>query len=557
MGREMIWVVRNVCLSILVLAWSCGTDQQVGGPLIRIGDVEIDDVDLRVYKTKLPPSLQSAETGVAAIRDLLQSLVDREIMILEAESKGYHRDPELSQRLHGLLVKRLVERLLKQEISERARVSEEELQQVYEKYHWDRRHRPAHILSATEEDAWEVVEALKQGRDFAELARERSLSKKDAMRGGDLMKYFGPEDVASAIFDAVGGLEPGQFSDPIKTRDGYDVVKVLDVVKVSLESVRGKLSQNLYREKFLRERSLYVQRLEEKHGVLYRAEGIKALSAAAELGTAPTSADSSLPLLSIADRAPILLGTASRHLMRRGQPLAFLTDSLAVVRALRNRVVADTLLWLEAHSQNLHQDPEFLDFQEETYRKLLIRHLRKKDVLAGVEISEEEIRREYAKDEQRYAMEMTVSTTEILVDSKVEATQIVEQGRAGADWDYLVSQNSLRPGAQQSGGHLHLGESTDDPQLKALLQHAAEAAIGELVGPVQVEEGWSVFRVDQRREAGVRPLEEVEHLVRFKIRKSKEREAFEDYIRELRKRYADRVQWNDAGIEALASSGNW
>jgi parvulin-like peptidyl-prolyl isomerase len=84
-----------------------------------------------------------------------------------------------------------------------------------------------HILVETEEEATKVVERLKAGEDFAELAKELSKDPGSATEGGDLGfvprgRFVGPVD------EAVFSLPIGQVSDPIQTEFGWHVIEVLE-----------------------------------------------------------------------------------------------------------------------------------------------------------------------------------------------------------------------------------------------------------------------------------------------------------------------------------------
>jgi peptidyl-prolyl cis-trans isomerase C len=83
-----------------------------------------------------------------------------------------------------------------------------------------------HILVATEDEAKAIVAQLKNGADFATLAKEKS---KDpgAADGGDL-GYFTKEQMVPEFADAAFKLDKGQISDPVKTQFGWHIIKVED-----------------------------------------------------------------------------------------------------------------------------------------------------------------------------------------------------------------------------------------------------------------------------------------------------------------------------------------
>ena len=74
----------------------------------------------------------------------------------------------------------------------------------------------AHILVKTQREANAVLERLKKGEKFAEIAKEVSLcpSKK---RGGDL-GFFGRGQMVKEFEKAAFALQKGQLSPVIKTK---------------------------------------------------------------------------------------------------------------------------------------------------------------------------------------------------------------------------------------------------------------------------------------------------------------------------------------------------
>lgn len=84
----------------------------------------------------------------------------------------------------------------------------------------------SHILVKKQSEALAIVERLKKGESFANLAKELSIDKGSAKRGGEL-GYFGRGMMVKPFEEAAFKLEKGQISDPIKTEFGYHIIKRL------------------------------------------------------------------------------------------------------------------------------------------------------------------------------------------------------------------------------------------------------------------------------------------------------------------------------------------
>ena len=86
--------------------------------------------------------------------------------------------------------------------------------------------RCAHILVEKFSDAQEILNALKNGADFAKTAEARSIDG-SRRRGGDL-RWFGHGVMVKPFEQAAFALRKGQTSDIVKTQFGYHIIKRLD-----------------------------------------------------------------------------------------------------------------------------------------------------------------------------------------------------------------------------------------------------------------------------------------------------------------------------------------
>jgi peptidyl-prolyl cis-trans isomerase C len=84
----------------------------------------------------------------------------------------------------------------------------------------------AHILVKTEKEANTVLERLKKGANFANIAKEVSLCP-SSKRGGDL-GTFGRGKMVKEFEKSAFALQKGQISPIVKTKYGYHIIKRLE-----------------------------------------------------------------------------------------------------------------------------------------------------------------------------------------------------------------------------------------------------------------------------------------------------------------------------------------
>ena len=83
----------------------------------------------------------------------------------------------------------------------------------------------SHILVRKQSEALEILERLKKGESFVNLAKELSIDKGSAKRGGDLGS-FGRGMMVKPFEEAAFKLKKGEVCpQPVKTEFGYHIIK--------------------------------------------------------------------------------------------------------------------------------------------------------------------------------------------------------------------------------------------------------------------------------------------------------------------------------------------
>ncbi|MFQ5695250.1 MAG: peptidylprolyl isomerase [Terriglobia bacterium] len=107
--------------------------------------------------------------------------------------------------------------------------------------------KPEDDERAREERMREVLTKVRLGEEFDELAREHS-DAPTAEDGGEL-GYFEPEKLAPAIRDAIANLQEEGVADPLLTRDGWLLLKLVEHRKPGIppfEEVEIELRNRVY-----------------------------------------------------------------------------------------------------------------------------------------------------------------------------------------------------------------------------------------------------------------------------------------------------------------------
>lgn len=111
------------------------------------------------------------------------------------------------------------------------KVTDEQIKETFESikdsFNTPEQVRASVILVATEQEAKDIVKQLGEGADFAELAKSKSLDAATKDQGGDT-DFFARGEKEEAVETAAFKLAKGEVSEPVKTSEGYQVIKVTE-----------------------------------------------------------------------------------------------------------------------------------------------------------------------------------------------------------------------------------------------------------------------------------------------------------------------------------------
>jgi peptidyl-prolyl cis-trans isomerase C len=210
------------CLAMMLFASPVRADDKV---LAKVNGSEIRQSDVALAEEELGPSLAQMDPATKD-ENVLAFLIDMKIVAKAAEDKKVQDTDDFKKRLAFTRNRLLMDSLLASE--GKAATNDEAMKKVYEEaskqISGEQEVHARHILVETEDEAKGIVEELKKGADFAELAKKKS---KDpgASDGGDL-GFFTKEQMVPEFSAAAFALEPGKISDPVKSQFGWHVIKV-------------------------------------------------------------------------------------------------------------------------------------------------------------------------------------------------------------------------------------------------------------------------------------------------------------------------------------------
>lgn len=242
--------IARLSIVTLGLAFSAGAHAET---VKTVNGVDIDSAIHEYYiETRFGKPAAEAndeERGIA-----LNELTDIYLLTTQPKIKELENDPRTKAQLE-LQRRGFLAQAAASEYMTNNPATDAEIQAEYEaqiKLAPNQQYKARHILVETQAAAQSLIEDLKGGADFAELAKEKSTGP-SGPSGGDL-GWFSPDQMVKPFSDAVATLEDGDFTEePVQTQFGWHVISREDSRQAeppTLDSVRDVVKQRVEQMKF-------------------------------------------------------------------------------------------------------------------------------------------------------------------------------------------------------------------------------------------------------------------------------------------------------------------
>lgn len=175
-----------------------------------------------------------------------------------------------------------VQHIIDSEISEKIKVSLNEVQSYYNKNRRDfdrpERVRVRQIVTDTLEKAREVYRRLQKGENFAKIAVNHSLSP-DRAKGGDL-GYISRGSYPKEFDEYCFKLKKGEFSPIVKSDYGFHIFKVLDrkpAGRLTLMEATPKIQQILFEQKLKDQYEEWIKKARDEISITLNQDVLKSV----------------------------------------------------------------------------------------------------------------------------------------------------------------------------------------------------------------------------------------------------------------------------------------
>lgn len=217
----------------------------------------------------------------------------------------------------------------------------------------------------------------------------------------------------------------------------------------------------------------------------------------------------------------MLLKEAQRRRLKVGLPE--INARIASFKTEKGKDVKDIL-----HEQGI----DFEKWKADIWESLMIEKLLSREVERHVSVSQSEVRKYYRDNPDEFVRPEQVHVRQIVLSSEGEAQKVLALLEAGADFSSMARQYSTAPEAQSGGDLGFFAQGDMPPDFNVVFSLPVKGISGVVKSPY----GFHIFKLEERRPAGRKTLEEVYAEIEDKLRREKQERRYQQWLKDLRSR---------------------
>lgn len=404
----------------------------------------------------------------------LNNVIDTKLMVFEAERLGLNKEAEYLSQLRSFKLNLLLGRLRREEILDKVKVDDEEIEQYLE-------------------EARKEEEAL---RKAAEKEKDASEQKNDADEAV-------PDEVSEQDLEVVAEEE--------SKADAHGKKR----------TARGRI----YAEKVQKREVEYFDSLRRKARVKIYDDALKVIMEDGE--ELPVDVIDATVVAKI-DGETIGAFEFMINVKRAGRDFS---DEDALREEL-DMLILHKLLDKAAFAKNYEKKIPDLRHRIGSYSdKRLVGLFKRKVIAPIVKVSDEAILKYYNENQDKFVRSDSFNISTITVVGEESAQELLEDLKSGADFAYIAETMSIDP-SKDTGGEL--GWVLKDSLPTVVMNEIVGAKKGDIVGPFKGEYGYFVIMLNDFKSGELVPLVEVKDAINKRLGRDVFKDTLKEYILRMR-----------------------
>ncbi len=535
--------IKIFLLSVFVLT-ACQTQNKKVIATVNNEKIYFDD-----YKNRYEQFLLS--TGIKDTypnrRNILNSMITEILLYEFDDNASVFKNPEYRKEKKWTEDQTLLGYLQDREVFAKLTASEKELRQAFVRL--NQRVAARHLYASTLEEANELYELLQNGADFNLLAKQ-VFTDSTLRNNGGYLGYFTWGDMDLNFENAAFTLPVGKISRPVKTEQGYSIIKVEDRITKPIitedEFLRKKKQVKrlvLIRKKrpALRKFLNSVVKLDE---IKFDDEAVKEIADKFKLYLKNNEVKENLSEenKTVSNyRGKVM--TIGEALYRLEQIPYYHRSKIRTPREIKTAIkgfyLHDELIKMA--EEKGYNELEVVKKKSKQQQINLFMRYKMIDITKNAELSDSLVKSFYDENKSYFSTHDEYNLREIIVAEKPLADSLFRVLKKDKNlFPQLAKKFSLRKYTAENGGELGFAPITKFGLLRKTL---VKKNIGDLFGPVKIGDLYGIFELLGKKKGKQIPFEEIKNEATQAAKFYYRKKIFKDYVQKVYDR--NKIEIND------------
>ena len=195
------------------------------------------------------------------------------------------------------------------------------------------------------------------------------------------------------------------------------------------------------------------------------------------------------------------------------------------------QIIAQKLFLMDAVRNLYEREPAFKEQLQKVKEDMLTSYAVQKAV-EKVRVTEEEAKKYYDENQDKFVSGMKFNASHILVDSKEKAEEILAKINAGeVSFADAAAEHSTCPSGQNGG---NLGDFSAGQMVPEFENACAAMEAGTISEPVQTQFGFHLIQLNSKEDGGMMKYEDVKNELMDALKGEKQQAAYQSKLNQLK-----------------------
>jgi len=567
---------KSIIILILLLSPVTTLPQIVGEEVIaKVGNDEIIGQEF-LARYELTPQVSAGIKGMeeALKKEVLYSIISEKLWALEANERGLGTSDLLKYTYKVYEEMYVRDALYKEEILSKVNLSDEYLTEAFRRN--SQILQVNYLFSSTQNEINLIYNQLNKTASFDSLLAHRPESSLQTEP-----YYVGYGQMDKEVEDMLYLLNIGHYTKPVKAPNGWYIFKLVKIGqnilmnpeqadaehKKVLKIARTTVTDSIYKEFY---KQFFSDINAETNGALFQQFAEEVIKSLLDRKQKENIIDGKEIILKPEDLYRIENDLGAEFLNALfieldDQPVtlkefiqyfafqSFAVDTIdnnMIMNKLNLRVkryIEHKLLSREGYRRGLQYSPE-IQFQLKMWESYYLSDVLRNEMLNNVEVTDDEVLSYYQKMDKGFAS-TEVKIIEVLTGDLDTMYAVLDQLKKGIDFRQLALNYTFREEVKLNNGESDFFPITEYGEIGRI---AGGMEIGDLYGPLKVPEGYSLFKlIDKRNEESelTADFDKVKDKIKMELKYQKFSKVILDRTVELANKYS--VEIDQELLESL------